>query len=271
MPQPFNEAVITNGGAQLLTRAQAGEIKIQFTRIVTGNGTYTPEEKTLSMLQKCSALKAQKNSYGLSEINVFSDHSVKVTALITNQDAVTGETLVDAGYFINEMGLYAKEKDGNDDTEVLYSITVTAGENGDFLPPYNGYNPAQIIQEYYATVDNSADVTIQTINPAVALAEDVLALWQRINNLFHYDAAKEALTISGEAFSSSAGSVTENYSYALPIATKNRLGGVKVGQGIDVAADGTISADIHTSAEKAAALIEANTEGFSDEEIKALF
>ena len=32
MPQPFNNAVMTNAGARLLTRAQAGEIKIEFTR-----------------------------------------------------------------------------------------------------------------------------------------------------------------------------------------------------------------------------------------------
>lgn len=175
----------------------------------------------MSELQKRSALKAQKNSYALSEIKVFSEHSVKVTALISNQDAITGETLVNAGYYINEMGLYAKEKGGTDGTEVLYSITVTAGENGDFLPPYNGYNPAQIIQEYYATVDNSAEVTIQTSNPAVALAEDVLALWQRITHLFHYNAAEEALTISGEAFSSSAADVISTAAYVLPVATRN--------------------------------------------------
>lgn len=171
MPQPFNNAVMTDAGARLLTRAQAGEIKIEFTRIATGNGVYAASEKTLAALQKRTALKAQKNSYPLSDIDIFSDHSVKVTALITNQDPVTGRTLVDAGYYINEMGLFAKVKDGAANTEVLYSITTTAGENGDFMPPYNGYNPAQITQDYYATVNNSAQVTINTAGAAL-LAED---------------------------------------------------------------------------------------------------
>lgn len=171
MPQPFNNAVMTNGGARLLTRAQAGEIKIEFTRIVTGSGTYTAAEKELAALQARTALKAQKNSYALSDVDVYSDHSVKVTALITNQDPVTKETLVSQGYYINEMGLYAKTAGGADSTEVLYSVTVTAGENGDFMPPYNGYNPAQIIQDYFATVDNSANVTINTTGAAL-LAED---------------------------------------------------------------------------------------------------
>lgn len=171
MPQPFNNAVMTNGGAKLLTRAQAGEIKIEFTRIVTGNGTYSSSEKALSALQARTALKSQKNSYALSDIDVYSDYSVKVTALITNQDPVTKETLVTSGYYINEIGLYAKPAGGASGTEVLYSIAVTSGENGDFMPPYNGYNPAQIIQDYFATVNNSLEVTINSTGAAL-LAED---------------------------------------------------------------------------------------------------
>ena len=171
MPQPFNNAVMTNAGARLLTRAQAGEIKIEFTRIAVGDGNYTAAEKTLEALQKQTALKSLKNSYTLSDIEVFSDYSVKVTALITNQDPVTGQTLVNAGYYINEMGLFAKVKDSTDSTEVLYSITTTTGDNGDFMPPYNGYNPAQITQDYFATVNNSAEITIVSTGAAL-LAED---------------------------------------------------------------------------------------------------
>lgn len=171
MPQPFNNAVMTNAGARLLTRAQAGEVKIQFTRIATGNGNYSAAEKTLAALQARTALKAQKNSYPLSDIDIFSDYSVKVTALITNKDPVTGQTLVTQGYYINEMGLYAKPEGAENSAEVLYSVTVTAGENGDFMPPYNGYNPAQIIQDYFATVNNSAEVTINSTGAAL-LVED---------------------------------------------------------------------------------------------------
>ena len=69
------------------------------------------------------------------------------------------------------MGLYAKPAGESDAAEVLYSVTVTAGENGDFMPPYNGYNPAQIIQDYFATVDNSLNVTINTAGAAL-LAKD---------------------------------------------------------------------------------------------------
>lgn len=172
MPQPFNPAVMTNAGARLLTRAQAGEIQIEFTRIATGNGSYSSAEKQMSSLQGRTSLKALKNSYALSKVRVFSEQSVLVTALITNQDPVSKKTLVTAGYYINEMGLYAKVKGGDSSTEVIYSIAVTSGDVGDFMPPYNGYNPAQITQDYYATVNNSMNVTIETSKNAALLAED---------------------------------------------------------------------------------------------------
>lgn len=182
MPQPFNSAIMTNGGAQLLTKAQAGKVKIEFTKIEIGDGIYTAEEKTLDYLQEQTGLKSFRNNYPISDVEIYNEYSVKVTALITNQDPVTGGTLIDSGFYINEMGLYAKEKDGTDDTEVLYSIAVTSGENGDFMPPFNGYNPAQITQDYFATVNNSAEVTIQS-SGAVALAEDLVEVRKEIEQL----------------------------------------------------------------------------------------
>lgn len=184
MPQPFNNAVITNGGARLLTRAQAGEVSIQFTRLAIGNGIYEKEEKELANLQRQTELKSLKNSYKLSDIEIYNDHAVKVTALITNQDLTDGSALIKEGYYINEIGLYAKPAgNGNEAEETLYSMAVTVGENGDFMPPYNGFSPAQIIQEYYATVSNASEVTIFTNNHSVALAEDVGELRNQIIEL----------------------------------------------------------------------------------------
>ena len=171
MPQPFNNAVMTNAGAALLTRAQAGEIKIKFVKMVTGNGSYTDSEKTLAALQARTALKSLKNEYSFSRYFVYSEKSVKLTALITNYDSVAQRALVTSGYYINEIGLYAKADGAADSTAVLYSIAVTSGVNGDFMPPYNGYNPANITQDYYATVDNSANVEVNASGAAL-LAEE---------------------------------------------------------------------------------------------------
>jgi len=63
--------------------------------------------------------------------------------------------------------------------------------------------------------------------------------------------------------------------YILPTATATRLGGVKIGEGIDVENDGTISANVDTSAEKAAEIAESEiasaTNDFTDEDIDDIF
>ena len=182
MPQPFSSAVMTDQGAALLTIVQSGVCKMEFTRMAVGDGIYADDEKTIQALQQRSGLKSLRNAYALSSIEIHNTHSVKITALISNQDQASKESLIEEGYYINEIGLFARET-GNADTEILYSIAVTTGQNGDFMPPYNGFNPVQIIQDYYATVNNAAEVTIQVDNGAVALAEDLLALQQKLSLL----------------------------------------------------------------------------------------
>lgn len=179
MPQPFNPAVMTNAGAQLLTRAQAGEITLEFTRMAIGDGAYSTSEKTVSALQARTALKHLRNSYALSGVTRATPTAVRVTALLSNYDSVSQQPLVTSGYNINELGLYARPK-GSTAGEVLYSIAVTSGAAGDYMPPYNGYNPAQITQDYYATVDNSGSTTINTSGAAV-LVDDFEALGLSVN------------------------------------------------------------------------------------------
>lgn len=168
----MNNAVMTDSGAALLTKAQAGLCKITFVAVAVGDGTYSAEEAAVSALQQRQALKSEKNRYSPSDVYVYSQHSVKITAMITNYDPVQQQPLVDAGYYIREMGLYAKETGAADSTAILYSVAVApTGTIADYMQPYNGYNPLQIIQDYYATVNNSADTEIRTAGAAL-LAED---------------------------------------------------------------------------------------------------
>lgn len=171
MPQLYNGAVVTAAGAALLDKVHAGLASVQFTRMATGDGTYTAEEKQPSALQGSTGLKSSRNSYTLSSVGVIPGGGVKLTALVTNQDPATGQTLVSEGYSITEIGLYAKERDGADDTEVLYSITVATYDIGDYLPAYTGGAPAQIVQEYRAKVNDAATVSINSTG-AVMLAAD---------------------------------------------------------------------------------------------------
>ncbi len=243
MPQLFNNAVITDGGAALLAMAQAGQAKVKFTRMAVGDGVYAAAEKDMRFLQAATRLKAERNSYHLSGIEVVSGHSVKLTALITNQDPATSATLIDAGYYINELGIFAKP-DVAGGQEVLYSIAVTAGDHGDYMPPYNGYHPAQIIQDYYVTVDNSAEAVIQAGTGAVALAEDLQVLKEQV---------EQHAAGNDREFARIWGFLGDLYCLAVEMDIDNIIGGTYVdddttgGGFFEVGTDGDIDAIINGS------------------------
>ncbi len=201
MPQPFNRAQMTDSGAALLTKAQAGQCNIEFTRMAIGDGVYTEEEETPEELKKMTNLKSLRNSYNPEGIVIYSEKSVRISARITNFDSKTKEPLVTESYYINEIGLFAKEKDGAESTEVLYSIATTSGEHGDEMPAYTGDDPIEIIQEYFATVDNSMTVTIDLVDGAFALAEDVEAMYAVLESHIRklkYDADTETLILTSD-------------------------------------------------------------------------
>ena len=221
MPQLYSNAVITDAGLALLDKAQAGTASIHFTRMATGSGTYTTDEKISSVLRKSTGLKSEENSYPLSSVSVVPDGGVKLSALITNQDPATGEVLVSEGYHINEIGLYAKEKDGDDSTEVLYSITVPRGDNGDYMPSYGIGAPVQIVQEYHAKTGNAIEVTISSAG-AVMLVEDAQREFEKLKEMIGdggsiegkaltFDRAKERENIdSGETLDTILGKIEKN-------------------------------------------------------------
>ena len=92
------------------------------------------------------------------------------------------------------------------------------------------------------------------------------------SELSDWQAESETLSLSNQGIPSISGGISGgNIGYILQPATPQRLGGVKIGQGLDIDSDGTISVNVDTSAEKAAALVEANMQEFSNEEIQSLF
>lgn len=177
MPQPFNPAVMTAEGEALLARAAVGECKISYVCMAVGCGVYSDAEKTADALKDRRALKLKRNEYAFTGVQLENKNCVMLTALITNQDPVTMQPLIEEGYYINEIGIYAKEQDADDSTAILYSVAVTAGANGtgDYMPPFNGHNRTEITQSYFITVNNSSEITVQ-MKGAALLAEDALIL-----------------------------------------------------------------------------------------------
>lgn len=171
MAQPFNNAVMPNCGIKLLNDAQAGECTIEFTRIAIGNGEYTEEEKERSELIKATGLKSEKKSYKINSKKKVNDNSIVLTCNITNYDESSKKALITEGFYINEIAVYAKA--AGTENEILYSIAVTSGNTGDYMPPYNGYNPASIIQSYVVSVNNASDVKVSVDLGVYALQKDL--------------------------------------------------------------------------------------------------
>ena len=130
------------------------------------HGNRQRHEKTILALQQRTAPKSQKQSVALSSLAIETATSVKATAVFTNAD------LTEA-YHINEIGLFAQEE-GDDTTEVLYSIAVVSGDEGEIMPISNGTTPIRLIQSWLVTVSNSAEVTLNLVSDdAFALASDM--------------------------------------------------------------------------------------------------
>jgi hypothetical protein len=70
------------------------------------------------------------------------------------------------------MGVFCREQ-GEPETEILYSIAVSATFPGEYMPAYTGLNPSEILQDYFVSVANSAEVTINFTAETYALASDL--------------------------------------------------------------------------------------------------
>lgn len=165
---------MTNAGASLLARAMAEGIAIDFKSIVVGDGSYTNEEKAPAALKQRTALKSLQVAYEPSSL-IRQGNAVRLSALITNVDPSTHEAIVTSGFYINEIGIMAQPSD-EATAPILFSISVTVGTRGDYMPAYTGDNPAQIVQGYVTAVSNDANVTLSTPVVPYALAADLTEL-----------------------------------------------------------------------------------------------
>ncbi len=162
----FEPAVITRTGVNMIANDIAGIGNIEFVKMVSGAGEYTEEEKAKNALAERTELKDKRQEFVFNAIEVKSEKSVLLKSVISNQT-------LEEGYRITEVGIYAREK-GTEGEGFLYSLALAI--EADFLPPFNGLNPSEIVQEYYATVSDAATVSIVSAPGAFALFEDMKAL-----------------------------------------------------------------------------------------------
>ena len=156
----FNAVTLTRLGIALITKANAGQCQIEFTKVQAGDGTWAA-----GSLQNAAALKSKKQEFGVSSVKKVNDSTVALLGVLSNQALTTG-------YYVKEYGIFAREKN-NASTEVLYAIITAQDGKEDYMPPFNSISPQIIEMETYVSVANADSVTITLGTGAIASAADL--------------------------------------------------------------------------------------------------
>lgn len=158
----FNDAYLTDAGADLIAQSITDGIKIDFVLMEIGDGEYTEEEKSKDVLRKRTNLKNKRQESSFNSVEKAKDSAVKLKAAIDNRNVTNG-------YRMTEIGIFAKASGDTASDGVLYSIAVAV--EADYMPPES--TPITYIQEFYTKVGNAENVEITVSTGVYALAEDL--------------------------------------------------------------------------------------------------
>ena len=182
--------VLTDFGSQCQAQALSGK-KITFTVFQLGDGEYTGEETTETLMQM-NALKSQKQEFGISKMELSEGSDTIILTLI----AINSE--VNIGYNIREIGIFAKDANG---TQGLYSICVAKKDKPDWMPAYNGIDPVTLVYRDYLRVGNVENISVALNNGGLAttgmLEETATELRNEIETLEFEDYTDEEATVPG--------------------------------------------------------------------------
>lgn len=155
----FKNVVITNSGLALITATQNGGT-IEFTGLKMGNGIYYGSE----VLEDMTALKSVKKTLGITGI-IRNGSVLKIRSVVTNEG-------VTEGYYITEIGLFAKDASGK---EILYAIFIAETDRADYFSPYEEFPQSMTLEIYIsaAGVDESVTFTASIIEGVYATVEDL--------------------------------------------------------------------------------------------------
>ena len=144
----MGELVVTNKGKELITKLIEGSETINFTRIKTSIHDYSSDN-----LEDLTDIEEVKQESLISSVEKTDNTVVEVIAMINNN-------VLQEGYYIKTIGLYAKD---SNDNEILYGVSI-AGKYADYMPAYGGKTVSSISYKLITKVDNAEQVNIE-INP----------------------------------------------------------------------------------------------------------
>ena len=148
--------VITNLGKELMTSLVAESTTASFTKIVTSSHTYEKAE-----LEDLTSIEEVKQEILISKVERKDATMIEILAGITNEELTEG-------YYINTLGLYAKDGDGN---EILYAVAID--DTPDYLDAFDNKAISNINYRLDAKVSNSSQVVLEVSPGAYATVEQV--------------------------------------------------------------------------------------------------
>lgn len=165
----FRQLIITNKGQALMAKLIAGIANVTFTKVAASSTTYSDAQ--IPALTGMSNIKQQ---VAVSKVTRINSVAVQVDAAMENSALTTG-------YYMNSLGLYAKDPD---EGEILYAV---AGANvGAYMPPYNGITVSGAYLKLVTTVSNANNVSMTVDPAAVATVGDINALQAEITDIQSY-------------------------------------------------------------------------------------
>ena len=188
----YSRTVLTDAGVILARRMMDETITMEFTRIVTGDGQYSSGED----LAARTALKSPKQSFPLSSRSLTDeDRVLHLKYVISNVNPDSSPLTV--GYYVREVGIYAHV---TGESEILYAVAIADADAADYLPEYDELQPSTITMDWFITVGNTENITIQASPSAYALAEDLEELAEVVDQKLDADGDSAGNTV---AFTSS--------------------------------------------------------------------
>lgn len=184
----YSRTVLTDAGVILARRMMDETITMEFTRIVTGDGQYSSGEDIAAR----TALKSQKQSFPLSSRSLTDeDRVLHLKYVISNVNPDSSPLTV--GYYVREVGIYAHV---TGESEILYAVAIADADAADYLPEYDELQPSTITMDWFITVGNTENITIQASPSAYALAEDLEELAEVVDQKLDADGDSKNNTVT---------------------------------------------------------------------------
>lgn len=178
----FNELTLTQKGLELQTKVQAGQIKLEFTRIAIGDGLLIGNVALVNLI----ALVNERMSLLIERIEIENVQTIKLRTSLNNFELTQGIEL-------REIGVFCKGLDGN---EILYAVS-NSGNKFDYIPSKDIHVVEETLQLYLevgvsanvvTTIDKSLNyMSMKEFGEFGATKQDLTHKRDKVTKITRYD------------------------------------------------------------------------------------